>query len=107
MPEHLTKKFKKGYESYLRISKDMRQGVVTFDYEKCKGCGLCVSACVAAVLEMTEDKPRMNTVLPACIACGDCCALCPENAIQVTRYQQFNRRYHYLDRGEPEWPRAF
>lgn len=53
------------------------------DQEECKGCGLCVAACPAHVLEIS---PHLNSrgYHPSsykgegCIGCGNCFYSCPE-----------------------------
>ena len=59
------------------------------DKERCKGCGLCVTACPKNVLEI--DK-AMNTrgYFPAhqarpedCIFCAICATICPDVAITI------------------------
>ena len=108
MPETLSKQDRKKIESFNRVGEDMTLGEVVIDQEKCNGCGLCVGACAAAVLELSKDKKaRMVDVLPICMSCGDCVAICPEDAVKMTRYIQFHKAFRYLDRGEPLPPRRF
>jgi ferredoxin len=56
---------------------------------------------------VVDKKCRMVEELPFCMSCGDCLAICPENAIELAQFIQFKRFFRYLDRGEPEWPRRF
>jgi len=108
MPEYLTRKDKKVIESYHKIGEDMVLGVVVIDRDKCKGCASCTKCCAAGALEIDVDKKcRMVPDLPFCMSCGDCVAICPEEAIELTDFIQFNRAFRYLDRGEPSPPRAF
>jgi 2-oxoglutarate ferredoxin oxidoreductase subunit delta len=59
------------------------------DRERCKGCGLCVTACPKNVLEIDTE---MNTrgYFPAhqarpedCIFCAICATVCPDVAITI------------------------
>lgn len=66
------------------------QGKVTFDYEKCKGCLLCVSFCPVKILYMdknTINKSGYNiikvTEMDKCIACTQCATMCPDSVITV------------------------
>lgn len=69
-------------------------GHVVIASERCKGCGLCVAFCPAAVLII--DKKHLNTkgYHPAvaenplvCMGCADCALMCPDSAITVYRQQ--------------------
>ncbi len=107
MPEFLTFSDRRVIESYMNVGKDILLGEVRVDQEACKGCTLCVSACAAASLELVDKKARMVTENPACMSCGDCAAICPEDAIVIVKYIEFKQAFRYLDRGEPSFPRAF
>lgn len=70
----------------------MPKGVVTFEEDRCKGCGLCIDVCPKQVLAL--DTRRINskgynpaTVVnaEACIACGFCGMMCPDVVIRVER----------------------
>jgi ferredoxin len=56
---------------------------------------------------LKDKKVKMIDVLPACMSCGDCVAICPRGAIQLKGYFQLKRYFRYLDRGEPLLPRKF
>jgi 2-oxoglutarate ferredoxin oxidoreductase subunit delta len=65
------------------------RGFVEIDGEECKGCGLCVEACVPRVLRLAEYLNRYG-YHPAvydghgCNGCGLCFFVCPEpGAIRV------------------------
>ncbi|KAF0216939.1 MAG: aldo/keto [Geobacteraceae bacterium] len=47
----------------------------------CKGCGLCVAACTADALRLSDGRARVAE--DACILCGYCAAACPEFIIRV------------------------
>lgn len=59
------------------------RGTVTINREECKGCGLCVAACVPHVLSLGEALNRYG-YHPAlysgrgCTGCGLCFWACPE-----------------------------
>jgi 2-oxoglutarate ferredoxin oxidoreductase subunit delta len=72
----------------------MAKGKISFDYEKCKGCLLCVNYCPTKILEM--DKTRTNdrgynvirvTEPDKCIACAFCAIMCPDSVITVERFK--------------------
>ncbi len=107
MPQFITRKDRKSIESFLKLGTDMTMGAVLIDQDKCNGCKICTFACAASCLEVVDKKCRMVTDLPVCISCGDCVAICPNEAIQITDYIMFNRFFKYIDRGKPEMPRKF
>lgn len=59
------------------------KGSVKTNPEECKGCGLCVEACVPRVLRLSESLNRYG-YHPAvyagrgCTGCGLCYFACPE-----------------------------
>ena len=66
---------------------------IIFDADRCKGCGLCVSACPRQLL--TLDRSRINrkgyhpahvTDITACIACASCAKICPDSIITVEKF---------------------
>lgn len=68
----------------------MPKGQLTFDYEHCKGCGLCVAFCPVKILYL--DKNSINsqgytlvkiTDPDKCIACATCALMCPDSIITV------------------------
>jgi 2-oxoglutarate ferredoxin oxidoreductase subunit delta len=70
----------------------MAKGKITFDYEKCKGCLLCVGYCPTKILAM--DKTHINekgynvimvTDPEKCIGCAFCAIMCPDSVITVEK----------------------
>ena len=55
---------------------------LTYDAEKCVGCGLCTEVCPHGVFEMDEKKARI-TDKDSCMECGACVMNCPPKAIKV------------------------
>ena len=65
---------------------------VTFNEEKCKGCGLCVTFCPRHILQMAPVRinakgyhPAEMIDLAACIACAACARTCPDVAIRIEK----------------------
>lgn len=68
------------------------KGKVTFEEERCKGCGVCVSVCprhiIALDTKRTNDKgyhPAGIEEMEKCIACAACAKMCPDSVITVER----------------------
>ena len=71
----------------------LSKGTLVIDVDACKGCDLCVDACPADVLVMTTDTVnargyRYPRLLPGCVACKACSAICPDFVFQVHRYDE-------------------
>ena len=65
---------------------------VTFQQDRCKGCGLCVEACPKKILEIAKDvinkkghNPARMTNQEACIGCAFCATMCPDCVITVEK----------------------
>jgi 2-oxoglutarate ferredoxin oxidoreductase subunit delta len=68
----------------------MPKGKVTFDYEKCKGCLLCVNACPVHILYQDMEALNKNgyniikvSEPDKCIGCAFCAIMCPDSVIKV------------------------
>lgn len=75
----------------MGVAEKQDRGLLRVDVDECKGCGLCVEACPAKVIGLSE---RLNhygyrTATYAgsgCTGCGICFLACPEpGAITVLR----------------------
>ncbi len=65
---------------------------VTFDTDRCKGCGLCVEACPKHLLALDTGRlnrkghhPARMTDQSRCIGCAFCATMCPDCVITVER----------------------
>ena len=65
---------------------------VSFNEDKCKGCGLCENACPKKIIGLMRDRlnakgyhPAGLTDESACIACAFCAVMCPETIITVEK----------------------
>ncbi len=56
---------------------------VEVDQDKCTGCGECIDACPAQVLELVDDKSDPVNI-DECLGCETCVETCPEGAITVS-----------------------
>lgn len=70
----------------------MPHGIVTFQDDRCKGCGLCVNACPKGIVALDTRRinakgynPAYVTDMDKCIACGFCAMMCPDLVIEVER----------------------
>jgi formate hydrogenlyase subunit 6/NADH:ubiquinone oxidoreductase subunit I len=65
------------------------RGLLTWDREKCVGCGLCVRVCPAEAIELTViDKKEKRFVqhyyLDRCLLCAQCVYSCPTSALAMS-----------------------
>ena len=65
---------------------------ITFRSDRCKGCGLCVSACPKHLLALDQKKINTQGHHPAdikdraaCIGCASCAAICPDCVIRIEK----------------------
>ncbi len=70
----------------------MPQGEVSFEVDRCKGCGLCVDVCPKGIVALDMSRinakgynPAYVTEMSECIACGFCATMCPDVVIRVER----------------------
>jgi 2-oxoglutarate ferredoxin oxidoreductase subunit delta len=67
------------------------KGAVVVDQECCKGCNLCVVACIEGVLALHKEVNSKgyhysHMVNPEnCIGCMNCGVVCPDSCITVYR----------------------
>lgn len=75
----------------------VKDGVAFVDYDKCRACGMCVSACPQHIIELVPFESRYwigcgshdkgNVVRSycdkGCISCGLCVRVCPNHAITM------------------------
>ncbi len=71
----------------------MAKGKVTFNEDRCKGCGLCTTVCPVKILALDKTKINAKGYYPAgvvepekCIGCANCATICPDVVITVERF---------------------
>lgn len=73
---------------------------VNINPNKCIGCGLCVKDCVAFDLELVNKKASRKN--EGCIYCGHCESICPQNAIQLTGFEDEIIEFEKQTRLDPD-----
>ena len=64
---------------------------ITFDADRCKGCGLCVAVCPKHILTLESGTnvkgyhPASCTDEAACIGCASCAKMCPDSIITIEK----------------------
>jgi len=65
---------------------------VSFNIDRCKGCGLCVDVCPKKIIELSSSIMNAKGFHPAqvvaqekCIACAFCATMCPDVVITVEK----------------------
>lgn len=63
-------------------------GKIKINFERCKGCGLCVAVCPKKCIQISAESNK-NGYFPAefsgdeCTACTMCALICPDAVIEV------------------------
>jgi len=81
------------------LSIEEKEGFIMFarieiDRSRCKGCGLCTSACPRKLLDLDvpeDESLQACAVLPCqekCVGCAQCAEMCPDLAISVYSKQK-------------------
>ncbi len=66
------------------------RGKLTFEYDKCIGCGMCERVCPAAAIDLypviagEKKSKRIVIYLSRCTFCSECVNICPKDAIGMT-----------------------
>ena len=67
-------------------------GKISFDSDRCKGCGLCVAACPKHLITIDSEQINQKGHWPAvikdpaaCTGCACCAIMCPDCVIRVER----------------------
>ncbi len=65
------------------------RGMVTWDRQKCTGCGICVKDCPARALDLTvidrkQKRFLMRYAIDRCIFCAQCVQSCPQDALSMS-----------------------
>jgi 2-oxoglutarate ferredoxin oxidoreductase subunit delta len=62
------------------------------DFDRCKGCGLCVTACPKGIVVMQSEKLNKEgfstakcTSQDECTACALCAVMCPDWVIEIKK----------------------
>jgi len=64
---------------------------LTFQRDRCKGCGLCISLCPKKILALDSTanikgyRPVVCTDEGACIGCASCAKICPDSIITIQK----------------------
>jgi len=106
---------------------ELKSGALAVDAERCSGCGICVWVCPGGCLvsdgankiELMRGAvrggrygqprlARMPSGATQCIACGDCGAACPREALRVTVHFDPGHRFKRLTQtDELTYPRRY
>jgi len=64
---------------------------LTFQRDRCKGCGLCISLCPKKILALDTTanvkgyRPVVCKDEEACIGCASCAKICPDSIITIRK----------------------
>ena len=65
------------------------------NFERCKGCGLCVTVCPKKIIEIQNEKLNSKGYYTSrciddekCISCARCAVMCPDCAISIKDFKK-------------------
>ena len=64
---------------------------LTFQRDRCKGCGLCVTVCPKHILALDNAtnvkgyRPAVCSDEAACVGCASCAKICPDSIITIEK----------------------
>lgn len=67
------------------------KGSIVIDKEKCKGCGVCITACPTEVIALSSEVNSKGynyaeaVNMDVCTGCTNCSVVCPDGVITVYR----------------------
>lgn len=68
--------------------------MININLEKCIACGLCAKDCLCNDIKIIDGKTY--PLNKACINCGHCIAICPQNAVTIDNYDMKEvKEYNY------------
>ncbi|MCL2070704.1 MAG: 4Fe-4S dicluster domain-containing protein [Oscillospiraceae bacterium] len=60
------------------------------NFERCKGCTLCINVCPKGIIEMQSERLNKSGYFTAeckdqdaCLSCALCAVICPDCAIEI------------------------
>lgn len=56
--------------------------IVAIDEERCNGCGLCVTPCAEAAIQIVDGKAKVVSE-ELCDGAGFCLSVCPRGALSI------------------------
>jgi ferredoxin len=84
----------------IRLGRRVESSFEFYCDETCTGCGVCERVCLAARVQMVDDRPVWSDSV-RCHGCFACLSFCPKESIQVRSkwylksYTEQNGRYHH------------
>ena len=64
---------------------------LTFQRDRCKGCGLCVTVCPKHILALDNAtnvkgyRPAVCSDEASCVGCASCAKICPDSIITIEK----------------------
>ena len=79
-----------GFRQRPKQEREKTMAKMNVDFEVCKGCALCTTACPKKIVEISHEKLNAKGYYTAvciddnaCIACAMCAMMCPDCAITI------------------------
>ncbi|WP_294096142.1 4Fe-4S binding protein [uncultured Cetobacterium sp.] len=71
---------------------DLAKFKVSFNKERCKGCGLCTLFCPMKIVHLNMDEMNSKgynvshvTDEEKCVGCTNCAMMCPDSVISIDK----------------------